>query len=349
MTTPHPQPPAGAPGAAAPQQDTATQQIRAVPGQQQPPSPWAAAPQQPQSAVPPQQPWQHAPAPGPYAQPAPGGPPGTVGKAHFGHALASEWTKIRSVRSTMWTLGVMFVLVVGIGLLVAIGLSTSEYVTEPLLSGGMFGSLLGEIAIMTLGVLAISSEYGTGMIRTTMTACPQRGRVLLAKSVVFFLVAFIPTTLACGIVAVLNWALLKDKPVPAYLGQSPLTDSVVDGRLVTNAGEWLGATVGAGLFVALLGLLALAVGAMMRHTAGAVTTMLGVVLLPIIVSLFMFGESTRALRKNLQGYSPLNGLASLYRVPLQGDGHGWMLLGLLAAVTAAALIAAYGLMTKRDV
>jgi hypothetical protein len=249
----------------------------------------------------------------------------------------------------MWTLGVMFALVAGIGFLVAIAMSTSEYVTEPLLSGGMFGSLLGSVAIMTLGVLVISSEYGTGMIRTTMTACPQRGRVLMAKAVVFFLVAFVPTTLACSVVAVLNWALLKDKQVPSFLDDSSLGDYVSGGRLVTDAGQWLGATVGVGLFVALLGLLALAVGAMLRHTAGAVTTMLGVVLLPIIVSLFLFGESTRALRRNLQGYSPLNGLASLYRIPLQGDGHGWMLLGLLAAVTAAALIAAYGLLTKRDV
>jgi hypothetical protein len=328
MTTPHPH------------QETATQQIRvqAPPPPQQQPAP--------QPAVPPQQAWQGAPPPGAYAVP----PGDAVEKAHFGHALASEWTKIRSVRSTMWTLGVMLLLVVGVGLLTALAMSTSEYVTEPILSGGLFGLLFGQIAVITLGVLVVTSEYGTGMIRTTMTACPQRGRVLLAKSVVFFLVAFVPTTLACSLVAVVNWALLKDKPVPSFFGgSSPMADSLVDGRLVATAGEWLGATVGAGLFVALLGLLSLAVGAMLRHTAGAVTTMLGVVLLPIIVSLFLFGESTRSLRENLQGYSPLNGLASLYRVPLQGDGDGWTLLGLLAALTAAALIGAYGLLTKRDV
>lgn len=333
MTTPHPH------------QDTATQQIRV----QAPPPP----PQQPvpKPVVPPQQAaaqqaWQGAPPPGAYAVP----PGGAVHKAHFGNALASEWTKIRSVRSTMWTLGVMMLLVIGIGLLTAVGMSTSEYVTQPLLSGGLFGMLLGQIAVITLGVLVVTSEYGTGMVRATMTACPQRGRVLAAKTVVFFLVAFVPTTLASGLVAVVNWALLKDKPVPSFLGDhSPLADSAVDGRLVTTAGEWLGATVGAGLFVALLGLLSLAVGAMLRHTAGAVTTMLGVVLLPIIVSLFLFADSMRTLREKLQEYSPMNGLSSLYRVPLQGDGHGWMLLGLLAALTAAALIGAYGLLTKRDV
>jgi hypothetical protein len=322
MTTPH--------------QDTPTQQFRPVPAQ--PPQP-------------PHQPWQGgAPVPGPYARPPAGAPAAAGAKSHLGHALASEWTKIRSVRSTMWTLGVMLLLVVGVGVLVAIGMSTSEYMTEPLLAGGMFGLLLGQIAIITLGVLVVTSEYGTGMIRTTMTACPRRGRVLVAKTTVFFAVAFVPTTVACSLVAVVNWALLKDKQVPSFLDDSsPMTDSIVDGRLVATGGEWFGATLGAGLFVALLGLLSLAVGAMLRHTAGAVTTMLGVVLLPIIVSLFLFGDSTRSLRETLQDYSPLNGLASLYRVPLQGDGHGWTLLGLLAALTLAALVGAYALLTKRDV
>ena len=329
MTTPH--------------QDTATQQFRAVPPQRAP------QPQPPQQAPQPQ-PWQGAPAPAPYAQPGPGTPPpGTVDRAHFGHAVASEWTKIRSVRSTMWTLGVMLLLVVGIGALVAIGMSTSEYMTQPLLSGGMFGLLLGQMAIITLGVLVVTSEYGTGMIRTTMTACPQRGRVLLAKSVVFFLVSFVLTTVASTLIAVLDWALLKDLPVPQFYDHASDGPNVVGGHVVASGGDWLGATVGAGLFVALLGLLSLAVGAMLRHTAGAVTTMLGVVLLPIIVSLFLFTDGTRTLRKELQEYSPLNGLASLYRMPLQGDGHGWMLLGLLAAVTLGALIGAYGLLTKRDV
>jgi hypothetical protein len=328
MTTPH--------------QDTATQQIRAVPPQQVPQP-------QPQQAAPPQA-WQNAPAPAPYAQPGPGGPPpGAVAKTHLGHAIASEWTKIRSVRSTMWTLGVMLLLVVGVGVLVAIGMSTSEYLTEPLLAGGMFGLLLGQIAIITLGVLVVTSEYGTGMIRTTMTACPQRGRVLLAKSVVFFLVSFVPTTVASTLIAVLDWALLRELPVPQFYGHGADGLTIVGGHVVASGGDWLGATVGAGLFVALLGLLSLAVGAMLRHTAGAVTTMLGVVLLPIIVSLFLFTDSTRSLRKALQEYSPLNGLASLYRMPLQGDGHGWTLLGLLAAVTLAALFGAYGLLTKRDV
>ena len=63
--------------------------------------------------------------------------------------------------------------------------------------------------------------------------------------------------------------------------------SIQDGKVVADSGQWLGATVGAGLYVALLGLLALAVGALLRHSAGAITTMLGVVLLPLVLALFM--------------------------------------------------------------
>ena len=74
----------------------------------------------------------------------------------------------------------MFLLVVGIGLAIALGLRErtphSTYVDMPVLSGGLFGLMLGQLCIITLGVLVITSEYGTGMIRTTMTACPQRGR-----------------------------------------------------------------------------------------------------------------------------------------------------------------------------
>ena len=90
------------------------------------------------------------------------------------------------MRSTVWTLGVMLLLVVGINLLVLIPLHSSDDTSVPVLAPGLFGLMLGQLAILTLGVLVITSEYGTGMIRTTFTACPQRSRVLTAKAIVFF-------------------------------------------------------------------------------------------------------------------------------------------------------------------
>ncbi|MGP3986519.1 ABC transporter permease subunit [Streptomyces sp. 3N207] len=281
----------------------------------------------------------------PYSSPIP------MARTHLGHALVAEWTKIRTVRSTVWTLSVMFGLVVGIGLLTAMGLSGETYTGMPLLSSGLFGLMLGQICVITLGVLVITSEYGTGMIRTTLTACPQRGRVLLAKALVFFVLAFVMTTLACTLTALINSAMLSDQTRPSYVGDSNFGGSFEGGKLVASSGEWLGATVGAGLYVALLGLLSLAVGALLRHSAGAITTMMGVVLLPLVMALFMAGEALQDIREKLMEYSPLNGLASLYRIPMSEDqdATGWPLLGGLAVVTLVVFAVAYALLNKRDV
>ncbi|MEV6314703.1 ABC transporter permease [Streptomyces sp. NPDC051776] len=271
-----------------------------------------------------------------------------VRRTNFGHALTSEWTKIRTVRSTMWTLGSMLVLVVGVGLLIALLLSSSDETQMPVLSGGFFSLMLGQICVITLGVLVITSEYGTGMIRTTLTACPSRGRVFGAKAVIFFLLSFVMTTVATGLTALINSSMLGGRP-PAEYASLP-KESIEAGKVIATSSEWLGATVGAGLYVALLGLLSLAVGAMLRHSAGAITTMLGVVLLPLLLALFMVTESLQKVREALIEYSPLNGLASLYRIPMDGgDGTGWDLLWILAGATAAALVAAFALMEKRDV
>ena len=105
---------------------------------------------------------------------------------------------------------------------------------------------------------------------------------------------------------------------------------VQDGQVVADSGQWLGATVGAGLYVALLGLLALAVGALLRHSAGAITTMLGLVLLPLVLALFMGGEKLKDVRDFLMEYSPLNGLASLFRIPMadgRSEHHGLAVAG----------------------
>jgi hypothetical protein len=322
-----------------------------------PPQPYAAAPHPQAPAAPPAAP--AAPPAAPPAQagawPPPQAMPGIapMRRTHLGHALASEWTKIRTVRSTMWTLGVMFVLVVGIGFLTALAISDTgpQYITTPLLGGGLFGLMLGQICVITLGVLVITSEYGTGMIRTTMTACPTRGRVLLAKAIVFFLVAFVMTSLAAAVTALLQVGILGDRQL-AEGGRVPegMADSVVGGEQIATGGEWFDATVGVGLYIALLGLLSLSVGALLRHSAGAITAMLGVVLLPMLIAIFL-PAGLHTLQEALLEYSPLNGLAAMFHMPFQGEvgSSGWPLLGLLAAVTGAMLACAYAAPAKRDV
>ncbi|GGM10189.1 ABC transporter [Streptomyces fumigatiscleroticus] len=277
----------------------------------------------------------------PEWQAAPGSPypaytsPIPVVRTHLGHAVASEWTKIRSVRSTMWTLGVFVLLVVGIGLLagMVVANSSSEMSGENALSLGFYGLLLGSMCIITLGVLTTASEYGTGMIRTTMTACPSRGRVLAAKAVVFFLVAFVVTLVSASLVAFLHVAMLEG-----------------NGADEPTGGEWLKATVGVALYIALLGLLSLAVGSMIRHSAGAITLMIGALLAPLVIALFMFSSSLEGVRQALFEYSIPNQLAIFYANSLSDSGpSGWDPLWILLGVTAVALGCAFALLEKRDV
>ncbi|MEU1311323.1 ABC transporter permease [Streptomyces cinnamoneus] len=281
-------------------------------------------------------------APGPQAGYWPGQAPGggyvspiPIRRATLADALLSEWTKIRSVRSTVWTLGVMVLLVVGIGLLVTVGFdSTGDSMGggSPLFVG-FFGLLLGIICVITLGVLTISSEYGTGLIRTTLTACPNRGRVLAAKATVFFLLTFTIMLLCTVLVSMAGWALLEDQ-------------SSVD----PSADVWLRATVGVSLYTAALGLVALAVGTLLRHSAGAITVMLGVVLLPLVLAMFMATEALSDVRQALFDYSIPNQLAAFYATssdPVSGPG-GWTPLWIVAGVAAVALGGAYASLAKRD-
>ncbi|MYS94745.1 MULTISPECIES: ABC transporter permease subunit [Streptomyces] len=286
----------------------------------------------PQPPMPPAAPTREA-APGSaypgYTSPIP------VVRTHLGHAIASEWTKIRSVRSTMWTLGVFVLLVIGIGTLTGVVVANSD----PALSGesplglGFFGLLLGSMCIITLGVLTTASEYGTGMVRTTMVACPSRGRVLAAKGIVFFLVAFVVTLVSASLVAFLHVAMLQ--------GQ---------GAKDPSGGEWLRGTVGISAYVALLGLLSLAVGSIIRHSAGAITIMIGAVLAPLVIALFMFSQSLEDVRQALFEYSIPNQLSVFYSNSLSQSGpSGWDPLWIILGATAVAFAAAFALLEKRDV
>ncbi|MFE7596571.1 ABC transporter permease [Streptomyces sp. NPDC057494] len=272
---------------------------------------------------------QHAPAPHAYVSPIP------VRAAHLGDALASEWTKIRSVRSTMWTLGVMILLMFAIGLGVAAIASSSEAPMgdESALGFGFFGMLPASICVITLGVLTIASEYGTGMIRTTLTACPSRARVLVAKATVFFLLVFTVTTVVATLVALAQVALVDTAAAP-------------------TGGEWLRATVGAGAYLAVLGLMSLGVGTLIRHSAGAITVMIGLLLLPLVAALFMFSEALKSVQEFLFTYAIPSQMIALYseRPPFGDSGPaGWEPLLIMAAAAAAALGGAFAVLNSRDV
>ncbi|QKW09206.1 ABC transporter permease subunit [Streptomyces sp. NA04227] len=287
------------------------------------PTPPAPQPQQSyaQPPAPAQQGWQQ-PAQGGYTSPIP------IVRTHLGHALTSEWTKIKSVRSTMWTISVFVALVVGIGLLVAAQTDDADYADVPYSIPAFFGLILGQICLITLGVLVVSSEYGTGMIRTTFTASPQRYRVLTAKFLIFFAVAFTTCVISIGLVG------LAASGMHADASEEP----------------WLGTVFKGSLYVSLLGVLALAVGSMLRHSAGAITAMLGVVLVPAIMPAFlMIADSTRSFGEKMNEYNAPSSLAMIFRVDAESGDTGNPQLFLLIGLTAAAVAGAYALLEKRDV
>ncbi|MFI6336773.1 ABC transporter permease [Streptomyces sp. NPDC050535] len=250
-----------------------------------------------------------------------------VTRTHLGHALASEWTKIKSVRSTMWTLGVFLVLVVGIGFLVAVQTNNNDYADVPYTIPAFFGLILGQICLITLGVLVVSSEYGTGMIRTTFTASPQRHRVFAAKLIIFFAVAFAVSAFAIGLVGLFTSGM--------HSGSSEVS--------------WGGTVLMGALYVSLLGTCALAVGSMLRHSAGAITAMLGLVLVPAIMPAFLLmSESLQTIGNKMMEYAAPNALAKIFRLDSE-NGTGGSQLGLLAVLTAAAILGAFVLLERRDV
>jgi len=286
----------------------------------------------------PQLPMPQQAAPAPSWHTAPGASytsPIPVVRTHLGHAIASEWTKIRTVRSTIWTIGVFLFLVFGLGLLFTfvVAASDEELGGDSALPLGFAGVLPGSICVITLGVLTTASEYGTGLIRTTMTACPGRGRVLVSKSIVFFTLAFVVTLVATSLVALFQVSILE-----GHGGRQP------------TGGEWLKATVGISLYVALLGLLSLLVGSVIRHSAGAITLMIGLVLAPLVIALFLFSSSLEGVRQAMFEYSIPNQLSIFYDNSLSRSGpDGWDPLWIVLGVTAVAFAGAYALLEKRDV
>ena len=252
--------------------------------------------------------------------------PAPVPPSRLANALASEWTKIRSVQSTIWTFATMFATVLGIGLMADLYQRGRDDVGS-YLGLGVGGFIIGTIPVVTLGVLVISSEYGTGMIRTTLTAYPRRTSLLTAKALVLFGLTFALGTLAVGTQVLGGMVLLSGQGVDPSAGQITL------------------AVIGGGLYLALIGLFALGVGTLLRHSAGAIATMLGLLLMPFILAVLM---PLADLRDLLLTYSPINMSASLF-----GDGagstNGWALLGILALGTAAVLGGAYAAILRRDV
>ena len=204
-----------------------------------------------------------------------GGPTKSLPAGRYGISglLRSEWTKLRTVRSTMWTLGVTVVLGIGVSVLATAetgrtGSQPARHIGFDPISTSLIGVFIGQFAIGVLGVLVMSAEYGTGTIRATLSAAPRRPLVLVAKVIVFGAVALVVAEVVSFLAFFVGQALLT-APAPHATLSSP--------------GAWR-AVVGSGLYVAVLGLFSLGLATIIRHTAGAISAFVGILLvLPLIV------------------------------------------------------------------
>lgn len=193
----------------------------------------------------------------------------------FPRLVAAEWIKLWSLRSTVWTLASTVVAMVGITFLVA--WSTSQ-MTDPTQEAAELGSaasvvtlsyFFGQLALAVLGVLAISGEYSTGMIRSTFAAAPRRLPALWAKALV--------TTVVGAAVGAVSVGLSTLVAMP-FFDRLGVALDLTDGQTLRVLG-------GAVLYLATLTLLALAIGALLRHSAAAIATVLGLLL--VIETVFM--------------------------------------------------------------
>ncbi|MFA5786679.1 MAG: ABC transporter permease [Actinomycetota bacterium] len=262
-------------------------------------------------------------------------PAGRIGT----NVLASEWTKIRSVRSTYWTLFAAAATTIGLSAIVcAVYVAQYAHLTPKSKAGfnpaslSLTGAILAQLAIAVLGVLIVTNEHDSGMIRTTFAAVPQRLTVLAAKAAVFTAVTLAVTTTACFIAFFTGQAILSAKGIGVGLG--------APGALRT--------VVGSGLYLAVLGLLALGIGTLIRKTAGAISAVAGMIfVLPMLVSLLP--SSMNVIQKFLpsnagqaiinSGLPSTSGVASL---------SPWVGLGVFGLYAIVALGAAAFTLVRRD-
>ncbi len=230
-------------------------------------------------------------------------PPAT-GRAGLGGATRSEFTKLRSVRSTYWTIAALVVVSVGFAAIAGFAIANNLH-NNPANKAGMdatqasLGAFfeLGQLIIAVLGVLVITSEYSTGMIRTSLTAMPRRGTVYAAKLIVFTTVTLVVSLITSFITFFVGQAamagsgvsasLFHSITIPANAVQNGSPKNVAfSGTIVISPGTVLTAIIGTALFVTVVGLIAFGLGSIIRHTAGAITSAIGLMfVIPIIVQL----------------------------------------------------------------
>jgi ABC-2 type transport system permease protein len=255
-------------------------------------------------------------------------------------ALHAEWTKLRTLPGTIWLLAAAAALTIAVSAAAAAATRCPNGIACPVDTAklSLTGIEFGQAAVAILAVLAVSGEYSTGMIRTTLTAIPRRAVVLAAKAA-----SITVPVLAAGTVAVLG-SLLAGRILLPRGGFTPARGFP---PLSLAEGPVLRAAVGSVFYLALIALLALGTAAAVRDTAVAIGVVLGLLyLFPIIAAV----AASPHWQHHLEQIGPMTaGLTiqdttDLHNLPISP----WGGLGVLAAWAAAALLAGGLLLQLRD-
>lgn len=271
-----------------------------------------------------------APPPAPAPAPAAGRPP------QFSDTVRSEWTKMRTLRSTPITLAVTAFIVIGLSALITLavvsnpGHSGSDARRHPL-TIIQSGWGLGLLAFEVLGVLMVTNEYSSGMIAETLLATPKRLRVLLAKVLVFVVLVFV-------VAEVMSFAnfFVGHAVIAAY---QPFPNVSLSGHNILRA------VVGEGIDAALVGLIGLSIGAILRHTAGAITASVAVL---FVLPLVLMALPT-SWEQPVEEYWPTEAGSQLEEVTRQAHAlTAWWGTGDLALFVLVLLVIVGYALVKRD-
>jgi ABC-2 type transport system permease protein len=249
----------------------------------------------------------------------------------------SEWTKLYSLRSTRYALLATAIMTIGFGIIASAvtvsrwgSTSLADKATFDPLATSLVGARFGVLAIGVLGVLLITGEYATGMIRSTMTAVPKRLPVLWGKIGVYALVALVITIPAAFVAFFAGQAILSGQHIQIAFSHAGVP----------------GAVIGAAGYLTLVGLFAMGLGAIMRSTAAGIATFAGIMFVvgPLISIL------PASVANSIEPYLPSNAGEAMMQIGSHANtlspGAG---LGVFAAYVAAVIAAAALLLVRRDV
>lgn len=261
----------------------------------------------------------------------------TTGRVTQLNVMRSEWTKLISLRSTRWSLGVAVFVTIGLSALFAAvtssrwaNMSPQDRANRHPLDIALAGVNLSQLAIGVLGVLIITGEYSTGMIRASLTAVPKRLPVLWAKLTVFAVVTFV-----LALPAVLLGFFISQ----AILSQHDILQISFSHSGVARA------VVGGAVYLTLLGVFALAVGAMLRNTAGGIAVFAAVFfVIPPLLDILPTNWNN-----SISPYLPNNAGRSIFSLTHGAHSLAWGPgLALFCGYCAAAIAIAAVLLVRRD-